>query len=88
MAQYDTPEAAMRWARAIASDIALYNEEKIIRGIQEDTLFDDLKPEFDEGLALYRSRVSPELLESTNYYYRAIVDVIIKNKGHIQSPIW
>ena len=88
MAQYNTPERAMRCARAIASDIAAYYEERIIRGIQEDTLFEDLKPEFDEGLALYRSRVTPELLETTNFYYRAIVDVIIKNKGHIQSKIW
>lgn len=88
MAQYDTPEAAMRWARAIASDIALYNEEKIVRGIQEDTLFEDLKPELEEGLALYKSRVSSELLETTNFYYRAVVDVIIKNKGHIESRIW
>lgn len=88
MALRDTPEAAMRCARAIVSDIAAYYEERIVRGIQEDTLFEDLKPEFDEGLALYQSQVVPEILESTNYYYRAIVDVIIKNKGHIPSKIW
>jgi hypothetical protein len=88
VALIDTPEAAMRLARAIASDISLYNEEKIVQGIQQDTLFDILKDELDEGLNLYRSRVSPQLYESTNFYNRAIVDVIVKSKGHIKSKIW
>ena len=78
----------MRLARTIASDISLYNEEKIIRGIKEDTLFDELKEELQQGLNLYESRVSPTLLESTNFFNRAVVDVIVKNKGHIASPIW
>ncbi len=88
MALIDTPEAAMRLARAIASDISLYNEKKIIQGIQQDTLFDILEPEISEGQNLYKSRVAPELLESTNFYYRAIVDIIVKSKAHIKSEIW
>lgn len=84
----DTPEAAMRLARAIASDISLYNEEKIVQGIQQDNLFDVLKDELDEGMNLYRSRVSPQLFESTNFYNRAVVDVIVKSKGHVKSKIW
>lgn len=88
MALIDTPEAAMRLARAIASDISLYNEKKVVQGIQEDTLFDVLEAELQEGLNLYQSRVSPHLLESTNFYNRAVVDVIVKSKGHIRSKIW
>lgn len=88
MALIDTPEAAMRLARAIASDISLYNEEKIIAGIRDDNLFDILRDELDEGLNLYKSRVSPELLDTTNFYNRAVVDVIVKSKGHIKSKIW
>lgn len=88
MALLDTPEKAMRLARAIAGDIALYNEEKIIQGIQDDNLFDVLEPEIEEGLNLYRSRVSPELLEKTNFFNLALVDVILKGKGHIKSNIW
>jgi len=34
MALIDTEEAARRLARAIASDLSLYNEEKIVRGIE------------------------------------------------------
>jgi spore germination protein GerM len=83
-----TPEAATRLARAIASDLSLYNEEKIIEGIQNDSLFDVLKDEIEEGRELYKSRVSPELFTSTNYYDRAIVDIIVKSKGHVKSKIW
>jgi hypothetical protein len=83
-----TPEAATRLARAIASDLSLYNEEKIIEGIQNDSLFDVLRDEIEEGRELYRSRVSPDLFDATNYYDRAIVDIIVKSKGHVKSKIW
>jgi hypothetical protein len=83
-----TPEAATRLARAIASDLSLYNEEKIVEGIQNDSLFDVLRDEIEEGRELYKSRVSPELYDKTNYYDRAIVDIIVKSKGHVKSKIW
>ncbi len=88
MAIIDTPEAAMRLARAICSDVSLYNEEKIVRGIEQDNLFDVLREELEEGRELYRSRVSPELYARTNFYDRAIVDVIVRSKGHVKSRIW
>ena len=88
MSLIDKPEAAMRLARAIASDISLYNEDKIIEGIVQDNLFDLLKGEIDEGHNLYRSRVAPELYERSNFFYRAIVDILVKSKGHIKSSIW
>jgi uncharacterized hydantoinase/oxoprolinase family protein len=83
----ETEEAARRLARAIASDLSLYNEEKITQGIQEDTLFDVLAEEIEEGLALYKSRVSPELV-SRNFYGRAIVDILVRSKRHIKSKVW
>ena len=84
----ETPEAANRLARAICSDVALYNEEKVVRGLQQDTFFDVLSEELEEGRALYRSRVAPALYSKTNFYERAIVDVIIRPKGHIRTKIW
>ena len=48
---------AMRLARAIASDISLYNEQKIIKGIEQDNLFEVLKDEIEEGRELYKTRV-------------------------------
>ncbi len=79
---------AMRLARAIASDISLYNEQKIIKGIEQDNLFEVLKEELDEGRELYKSRVSQELYTQTNFFDRAVVDIVIRSKGHIKSKIW
>lgn len=83
----ETEEAARRLARAIASDLSLYNEEKIIRGIETDTLFSELNEEIEEGRALYKSRVSPDLY-SRNLYDRALVDILVRSKAHIPSKMW
>ena len=40
MALIDKPERARQLARAIASDLTLYHEEKILEGIERDTLFE------------------------------------------------
>jgi hypothetical protein len=79
---------AMRLARAIASDISLYNEQKIIQGIEQDNLFEALKGEIEEGRELFKSRVSAEIFTRSNFFERAIVDIVIKPKGHIKSKIW
>ncbi len=87
MALIETEEAARRLARAIASDLSLYNEEKIVEGIQKDTLFTVLTEELEEGRALFKSRVSPELF-AKNFYDRAIIDILVRSKGHVQSKMW
>ncbi len=84
----EAPEQAIRLARAICSDVSLYNEEKIVRSIEQDSFFDALREELEEGRELYRSRVAPDLYQRTNYYDRAIVDVILRPKGHVKSRIW
>ncbi len=83
----ETEEAARRLARAIASDLSLYNEEKIVKGITEDSLFDAIAEEIEEGRQLYKSRVSPEL-EKKNFYGRALVDILIRCKRHLKSKMW
>jgi uncharacterized hydantoinase/oxoprolinase family protein len=87
MALIETEEAARRLARAIASDLSLYNEEKIVEGIQKDSLFTVLSEELEEGRALFKSRVSPELF-AKNFYDRAIIDILVRSKGHVQSKMW
>lgn len=79
---------AMRLARAIASDISLYNEQKIVKGIEQDNLFEVLKEEIEEGRELYKSRVSQELFTTTNFFDRAIVDIVVRSKAHVKSKIW
>jgi len=87
MALIETEEAARRLARAIASDLSLYNEEKILEGIQHDRLFSVLSEELEEGRALFKSRVSPELF-AKNFYDRAVIDILVRSKGHVQSKMW
>ena len=87
MALIENDEAARRLARAIASDLSLYNEEKITKGIENDNLFETLKDEIEEGRALFKRRVSPDMV-SRNHYDRALVDIIIKSKGQIASKLW
>jgi len=88
MALITAPEKAVRLARAIASDISLYNEERIVEAIENDTFFESLGDELEEGRELYKSRVEPNLYDSTNFFDRALVDVILGSKGHIKSKIW
>ncbi|MFH1262574.1 MAG: hypothetical protein V1495_03900 [Pseudomonadota bacterium] len=82
------PEAARRLARAIASDVSLYNEPKIKQGIELDTFFEIMAKELEEGREHYNAKIDPSLRSKTNYYDLAIVDVILKRKGHIKSKIW
>lgn len=87
MALIETEEAARRLARAIASDLSLYNEEKIAEGIRNDTLFEVMAEEIQEGRDLYEGRVSPDLV-GRNLYNRAIVDLLVRSKAHVESPMW
>ena len=87
MALIEKPERARQLARAIASDLTLYHEVKILQGIERDTLFDVMRDEIEEGRVLFKSRVTPEIY-ALNQYERALVDVMLKSKGHIKSRIW
>lgn len=83
----DNAKRARQLARAIASDLTLYHEAKILDGIAKDTLFDVMSDEIQEGRELFKSRVTNEIFD-LNIYERAIVDVLVKSKGHIKSKIW
>jgi hypothetical protein len=87
MALIDKPERARQLARAIASDLTLYHEKKIFDGIEHDTLFDVMSHEIEEGRALFKTRVTPEIF-TQGHYDRALCDVMLKSKANIKSRIW
>ena len=87
MALIETDEAARRLARAIASDLSLYNEEKVVEGIGHDSLYDAMADELEEGRALFKSRVTPELF-AKNFYDRAVIDILVRSKAHLDSKMW
>jgi hypothetical protein len=88
MAVVTDMDVARRIARAVVSDIALYNVKKVEEGIRNDSLFDLLKNEIDEGRSYYLSRIDPEIAENTNFFNQALVDVLVKPTGRIPSKAW
>jgi hypothetical protein len=83
----DNETRAQQLARAIASDIQLYNKARIEEGLMADTFFEVLTEEITEGRDLFRSRVTPELFRR-NFYDRAIVDRVIRPMAALKTPIW
>lgn len=85
----DNEKRAQQKARAIASDIYLYNKQKIEEALLADTFFDDpdLSDLITEGRDLFRAAVTPELFKR-NFYDRAIVDRVVKPMAALKSPIW
>lgn len=86
MALITNEEQAFRLAKAIISDILLYNQDKVKNGIENDNLFDKLNAELEEGKKLFESRVDKSI--STSIFDRAIVDVLFKSSGRYDSKIW
>ena len=88
MSTINKPQAAMRLARTIASDILVYNKAKIAEGLKNDSLFEVLQSDINEGRDLYQSRVEPAIREQHNFLERALVDVLIKSSAHVSTSIW
>ena len=83
-----SPQAAVRLARTIASDILLYSKDKIAEGLKKDTLFTVLDTELTEGRQYFESHVAPEVREQHDFLSRAVVDVLIKSSAHLPTQIW
>ncbi|MEN9895340.1 MAG: hypothetical protein RIR97_1192, partial [Pseudomonadota bacterium] len=54
--------------------LADLSDEELVQQMHDD-LYDGLKEEIEEGRALYKSRVTPELY-GANFYDRALVDLL------------
>jgi len=83
----DNDKRAQQKARAIASDIYLYNKAKIEKALENDSFFEELSEFITEGRDLFRSSVTPELFKK-NYYDRAIVDRVLKPMAAVKTSIW
>jgi hypothetical protein len=82
------PARANRLARAILSDVMLYNADKVRAGIEADDVFERLRPELEEARAFYEERVEPEVAKRTNAWGRALVDVLVYRSRWVRSRIW
>lgn len=87
MSLIENRDQAKRLARAIVSDVAIYNRDKVEQGIKDDNIFEVLHDQLTEGREHFQSRVSKEIAGS-NIFDIAVVDVLIKRAGKIESSIW
>jgi hypothetical protein len=87
MALIDKSDRARQLARAIASDLSMYHEKKIVEGVERDSLFDVMRDEIEEGRALFKTRVTPEIF-GLGIYDRALIDMLLKPRGNVKSKIW
>lgn len=86
--QKDPHERAQRLARLIVGEIVLYHGEKIAEAIKNDRLFEDLARELGEARAYYEKNVDPSVRAETGYFDRAVVDILVKGQGNVESKIW
>jgi hypothetical protein len=76
-------EAARRFARAIAADILLYNEDAVMTARDAGAIPASLAKEIAEGRALYRARVSPE---NEAVYEQAIDEIVLEKRKPRPAP--
>jgi len=61
-------DEARRLARLILSDIVIYNADKVDRGLRENSFFDVLKDEIEEGRSYFDSRVPFRVRRDTEIF--------------------
>jgi predicted Zn finger-like uncharacterized protein len=69
-------QKARRLARALVSDILVYNREKRDTALANGTLVRALGQEIKKSWELYKERVTPEVATSTNYFKEALNDIL------------
>jgi len=81
----DAVEKAKRFARIIVSDIALYNQALVVEGIINDTFYELLKNDVQEGRELYDKRVPAAIRKKKDYFQEAFDNFITAARRKIQS---
>lgn len=73
-------QKARRLARALVSDILVYNREKRDKALAGGTLVQALGQEIKKSWELYKERVTPELANSTNHFKEALNDILAEGQ--------
>lgn len=69
-------DKARRLARALVSDILVYNREKRDKALGEGTLVQALGHEIKKSWELYKEKVTPEVANSTNHFRDALNEIL------------
>ena len=65
---------ARRFARLLVSEIKLYNEDKVQRGLQNNNLAESLRDEIVEARSRYNKRIAGDDMQS--YFDDALVEIL------------
>lgn len=84
----DPHERAQRLARLIVGEIVLYHKAAIVAAIKDDSLFDVLERELEKGRKYYEKNVDPTVRDQADYFDQAVVDILVKGHGNVESKIW
>lgn len=68
-------------ARALVSDIKVYNREVYERAKAEGNLLDALGPEIKKSWELYKEKVTPEVASSTDYFREALNEILAEGRN-------
>lgn len=84
----DPHERAQRLARIIVGEIVLYHKDTIVEAIKNDSLFEVLERELEQGRSYYEKNVDPSVRVQTDYFDQAVVDILVKGHASVPSKIW
>ncbi len=73
-------ERARRLAKALASDLVLYNQEKVEQGLRDGTLAQLLGPEIKRSWEYYCQQIPKHIVESTDYFREQLNKIVGKGK--------
>ncbi len=73
-------ERARRLAKALASDLVLYNQEKVEQGLREGTLVQLLGSEIRKSWEYYCQQIPKHIVESTDYFKEQLNKIVGKGK--------
>jgi len=76
-------DEARRLARLILSDIIIYHPAKVEEGIRDNTFFDVLKEEIDEGRQYYDSRVPFRVRRDTEIYSETLQQFVTMKREEL-----
>jgi predicted Zn finger-like uncharacterized protein len=73
-------ERARRLAKALASDLVLYNQDKVEQGLQEGTLAQLLGSEIRRSWEYYCQQIPKHIVESTDFFKEQLNKIVGKGK--------
>jgi TIR domain-containing protein len=72
----DPYEQAQILARLLVSEIKLYNQSAVEEGWAEGNIYEKVTEYIERSWQFYKERVNPEVLNSTDYFYQELVEIL------------